>query len=187
MGKLLLIKNARTTVDPTRPSSQWSLSSDGIASCAALATALEPYELGALFSSTEPKATQTAQHLAERLGLSAAAVPGLEEHHRESVRHLATRDFLASMAQVFRQPDRRILGEESASEALQRFSTAVDLLIHSHGGGNIGIVTQGTVIALYAARYNDIDAYQLWRNMALPSFVVLSIETREILERTLSL
>lgn len=187
MRKLVLIKHARPMVDPTSPSSQWSLSTEGIAACQPLAEALRPHGLSVLVSSTEPKAIQTAQHVAGHLSLQSHSLPGLEEHHRDSVPHLATRDFLAGMAQVFKQPHRRILGEESADQALERFLKAMRDAEQRHPDGNLGILTHGTVIALYAAYYNDEDPYLLWRNMSLPSFLVLSAEKHEILDRRLTI
>lgn len=186
MRKLVLIKHARPSVDPTSPSSQWTLSTEGIASCGPLAEALKPLALDVLISSTEPKAIQTAQHVAGHLSLQSHALPGLEEHHRDTVPHLATRDFLASMAQVFKQPRRRILGEETAHQASERFLKGIADAIDRHPAGNIAVVTHGTVIALYLAYYNDIDPYMLWRQMSLPSFVVVSMEDHEILETRLS-
>lgn len=186
MRKLVLIKHARPTVDPTSPSSQWALSTEGIATCQGLAEALKPHDLGVLISSTEPKAIQTAQHVAGHLSLQSHSLPGLEEHHRDTVPHLATRDFLAGMAQVFKQPRRRILGEETAHQASERFLKGINDAVERHPSGNIGVVTHGTVIALYAAYHNDIDPYMLWRQMSLPSFIVVSMDTHEILEERLS-
>ena len=44
------------------------------------------------------------------------------------------------------------------------------------------MVAHGTVISLLVARHNEIDAHDLWRDLGLPSFCVLSAQGFEIQE-----
>jgi len=183
MASLILIKHARPLVDPTRPPSQWKLSPDGEHRCAALAAAIKTHQPEVLLCSTEIKARQTARLLGESLGLTYASVAGLEEHHRDSVPHLATREFLSLMAIVLKQPRRIVIGEESAGDALARFTAAVEKAMGEHPGKNLAIVSHGTVIALFAAHHTGEDGYLLWRAMELPSYLIFDLTTKQITHR----
>lgn len=182
MRKLILIKHARPAVEPRVPSDQWRLGPDGRAACAPLADALRPLAPAAVFSSVEPKARETADLLAAALGLSPRTAGNLHEHDRSNVPHLDTREFISSMAQVFREPGRLVLGRETADQACTRFAAAIDSLLKATPG-DLAVVTHGTVIALFAHRRAAQDPFTLWRAMGQPSFLVLDADTGALLDR----
>jgi len=41
--------------------------------------------------------------------------------------------------------------------------------------GNIAIVAHGTVTTLFVAQFNAIDPFPFWKQMGLPSFIVLEM------------
>jgi broad specificity phosphatase PhoE len=84
-------------------------------------------------------------------------VPWLE--HEELRRAIRT---------LFERPDEVVFGEESASDALGRFSAAVDGLAEA-----TVVVSHGTVISLYAAARTGRDAFELWSVLELPDLVVV--------------
>jgi broad specificity phosphatase PhoE len=180
MRKLILIKHASPLVIPVTPPEQWKLSDKGRESCAALAEALREHEPAIIISSEEPKAQETAQLAASRLGVPTESAANLHEHDRTNVPHMRSGEFISHMELFFRRPDERVLGRESADEALSRFEKAVDSVVAAHSSGNIAIVTHGTVLALYLASHNDRDPFHLWRELGLPSFVALDLATRKI-------
>ncbi len=77
-------------------------------------------------ASDEPKAQQTAQPLADRLGITVEIMPGLHEHERRTVDYLDDEAFQATMARFFAEPDTLVFGEETANQALARFTAAVE-------------------------------------------------------------
>jgi broad specificity phosphatase PhoE len=182
MNKLILVKHSAPQIDPLQPSERWQLSEKGIALCDPLAERLHVHDIAAIVSSDEPKALQTAQLIGQRLGVAVEENLGLREHDRRRVPHLDTRDFISSVAQLFHEPDRRVLGSETANQARARFTKALDACLGRHTGGNLAVVSHGTVIALYLEQVAGLKGYPLWRAMGLPSFVVLGWPKRDVLE-----
>lgn len=172
----MLIKHSAVVIDKDVPPKQWPLSEEGQRLCRPLATALRTHALEVLVSSEEPKAVQTAELVARRLRIDTRTAPDLDEHRRPFVD--TPGEFQRLMQLFFAEPDDRVFGEESASEALARFSAAVDAVLAQEAGRNVGIVAHGTVISLYAAPMFGIGAGALWERLQTPSFVVLDLESR---------
>ncbi len=182
MRKLILIKHSAPLVRPAVPPEQWRLSAEGKARCVALADAVRPHFPTRVFSSTEVKAQETGDLLATALGVARATAPGLHEHDRSNVPHLPTREFVSLMALFFSRPTERVLGRESAAEALERFSAAVAAVVPRDAEENVAVVSHGTVIALFLARHSRSRGFDLWREMGLPSFAVLSVPEWVVVE-----
>jgi broad specificity phosphatase PhoE len=175
MRKLILVKHAAPQVVPGVAPEKWTLSEQGKQRCGALADALLAYQPAAVVSSLEPKAAGTGELVAGQLTLPFEAVEGLHEHDRSNVPHLPSREFISLMELFFRRPAERVLGRESAHEALRRFESAVGHVLNTHAEQTVAIVSHGTVIALFVAKYGGGKAYDLWRQMGLPSFKVLGL------------
>ena len=181
MRKLILIKHASPLVIPGTPPEKWKLSDKGRESCGPLAEAIRPHGPTVIVSSEEPKARETAEVIAQALGVPVETAPDLHEHDRTNVPHMRSGEFISHMEVFFRKPTERVLGRESAVAALDRFESAVDTVIAKHpGDGNIAIVSHGTVIALLAAEHSDRYGFELWREMGLPSFVVFELPGLEL-------
>jgi len=186
MPKLILIKHAHSQMNPSLPPEQWELSEQGRKRCAALAARLSAHVPDLIFSSEERKASQTAELLAQQLNRPWQPAPGLQEHDRGNVPVMATKDFISAMAQVFRRPHERVLGRESADEALTRFERALSDLLDQHSDKDVAVVTHGTVIALFAAEHADVDPFLNWRQMGLPSFMVFERPAMRLVETVAS-
>jgi broad specificity phosphatase PhoE len=173
MPKLILIKHAKPTVVPDEPPERWPLSDEGRLKCAALADQVRAFAPSVVVASDELKASETGRLVAEALGVAHEVTPGLHEHDRSNVPQMQTREFISYMALLFKRPNERVLGLESADEALDRFQEALEGVVAEHSGKDVAVVTHGTVIALYVAELTGDDPFTLWRRMGLPSFVVL--------------
>jgi broad specificity phosphatase PhoE len=174
MRKLILIKHARPQVDPDISSEHWKLSEEGREKSLALAQSLREFEFASIISSSEPKAIETAEILGQALAKAVRTGNDLFEHDRSNVPHMESREFISMMALFFKEPDRLVLGNETADEAYERFADAVDEIIAAEKG-NVAIVTHGTVLALFAQRRAGQDPFTVWRRMGLPSFLALEI------------
>jgi broad specificity phosphatase PhoE len=181
MRQLILIKHARPQVDPAVPAEAWTLGPEGREGAARLAARLSGYSFNPLFTSAEPKAAETAQIIGHELARPVEQVPGLPEHDRRNVPHMESREFISMMALFFSQPDRLVLGNETADEAHARFEAAVEGVI-TKASGDVAIVSHGTVIALFAQRRAQQEPFALWRRMGLPSFMIFEIPTWRVAE-----
>jgi broad specificity phosphatase PhoE len=180
MAKLFLIKHAAPVKDPNKPAHDWQLSDLGKDAAARLAELLADQKIDVIVTSDEPKARETGEILARILGCPIEQAADLHEHDRSNVPVMPTRDFISSMAQFFKEPDRLVLGRESASEAQKRFADALEHVLQSHEQKNIAVVSHGTVLALWVANQSGQDPFQLWRTMGLPSFVEIDWPGREV-------
>lgn len=170
---LILVKHARPQIIPTLPAQQWLLGEEGRRQCVALADALAPWRPDLIITSEEPKASETAQIVAERLGVPWQAAPGLHEHDRTTVPYFADdAEFKERIKALFARPDELVFGDETASEALTRFTAALDRALAEQRGRSIAVVTHGAVLSLYVAQRFGMDTYTLWWTLDLPAFVV---------------
>jgi broad specificity phosphatase PhoE len=182
MPKLILIKHAPPQVEAGVPSHEWKLSDAGREKAGALAERLRPHAPSIVFTSDEPKAVETAQIIAQALGVPHTVAADLHEHDRSNVPQMPTREFISSMALFFKRPTELVLGRETAAQARRRMTVAMDRILTQNEGRDVAVVTHGTVLALYLAPLLEGDEFDLWRRLGLPSYVVLDAEKMEAIE-----
>ena len=187
MRRLILVRHAAPMKRPDVPARDWPLSPAGQADAARLAELLAPYAPAAIITSDELKARQTAQPLADRLGLPLAVAPGLHEHERRSADYLDDATFQATMARLFAEPDTLVFGEETANQALARFSQAVGDALALRPSGDLAIFTHGTVLSLFVAAHSDHDPMRFWYHLHLPAWVIFTLPDFTLLEAQMRL
>jgi len=187
MYKLILVKHSLPEILPEIPASEWHLSAEGRRRCQVLADELAGHDPDIIFSSPELKAQETAQIVAQQLVKPLFIVPGLHEHERKTVWFKNEDQFKASVKEFFEQPDALVFGEETATQALNRFSSAVDQLISKNRDQTLVVVSHGTVITLFVADNCGIEPFPFWSRLDLPSFVVLSLPDLVVLSTTQTL
>lgn len=186
MAKLTLIKHASPQQEPGVSPHDWKLSAAGREKAAALAERLRVHAPAIIFTSDEPKAVETAEIIAQALGVPHEVAADLHEHDRINVPQMPTREFISSMALFFKRPTELVLGRETAEQARRRMTVAMDRILAENERRDVAVVTHGTVLALYLAPLLEGDEFDLWRRLGLPSYVVLDgekMETVEIVER----
>jgi broad specificity phosphatase PhoE len=165
---LLLVRHSVPEVDRARPAEEWRLSEEGRARCRPLAAELAAYGPPAVVSSTEPKALETAELIGAELGLEIRTAAALRETARRAVPWMEAAEFRRAVRALFERPDEVVFGEESAAQALARFSATVEGL-----ADRTVVVSHGTVISLYAAARSERDAFEIWRGLELPDLVLV--------------
>lgn len=176
MRTLLLIRHSLPAIVPGTPAAAWRLSAAGRRRCAPLAHALAHYQPAVAVSSMEPKARETAELVAAALSLPVEMADGLHEHARRTVGYFGSRtEFEARVAEFFARPDALVLGEETATQARDRFERAVAGVVAAHPAGNVAIVTHGTVLTLFAAAHAAVEPLAFWRRLGLPCCVAFSL------------
>ena len=178
--KLLLVKHSNSNHNPHQPAHEWGITDEGIARCKSLSTHIVPYHPRRLFASTMQKAQRTAEMVSAELNdIPIINNPLLEEHSRQSNAPYGTiEEFHDNLKQLFAQPDTLIYGDETANQALRRFSQGVEsVLKQADADENVVIIAHGTVNVLFTAQYNDINRYDLWLRLKLPSIIVLDLPT----------
>lgn len=172
--RLILIKHSEPAIDPGAPPNSWHLSEEGRRRSTTLATRLEPYMPEVVLTSEEPKATETAQIVSDWLGLKVIAHPRLHEHDRTGAPFGTQEDFERTASIFFESPGELVWGNETAEQARERFSGAIDDILERYPCDTVAVVAHGTVITLFVTQYAEVEAFGFWKRLGLPSFCVFT-------------
>ncbi len=140
-----LITHPNVQIDPAVPVPRWPLSEKGRARMhKGLA---QPWVAGiqAIYCSTEQKAIDGAQILADHLGLPFTQVEALGENDRSSTGFLAPPEFERMADAFFSRPTESVRGWERAVDAQRRMVQAVEAIARAEGDREVAIVAHGAV------------------------------------------
>ena len=186
MGRLVLVRHSVPEVRRNVPASDWTLGEVGRHRTILLASRLRSFRPELIWSSKEPKTIQTAEILSDSLGSRVRILNGLEEHHRENVPLMSKEQFSTKIDEFFSNPNQVVLGSETAVQARDRMVTAIDEILKVGHSDSI-VVTHGTVMTLYMAAVAGVRSFCFWRQLGLPSYVVLSTPSMRVLSIVRSL
>ncbi len=178
MPQLVLIKHSNSDHNPFQAAADWPLTAEGVRRCQPLAHHIAPYQAKRLYSSSMPKALQTAESVALELGdLPISECRLLAEHSRQSnAPYGSPAEFNARMQRLFAAPNELAFGDETAKQARHRFQRGIETILETaNSAENIVVISHGTVMVLYAAQYNSIDSYHLWQRLKMPSLMALDL------------
>jgi broad specificity phosphatase PhoE len=180
MAFLILVRHSISVPDRDCASRDWLLSDFGREVCQLLAERLLEYQPDIFITSDEPKAIDTGKITSAHLDIPVFVQANLHEHERPGVPWYNSEDaFHAAVKQFFARPEELVFGQETATQALERFSRAIDDVLTSYLNQNVVIVTHGTVMSLYVAQCLGIDPF--WRQLGMPAFVVLDLPDRSLI------
>lgn len=134
-------------IDPAVPVPDWPLSPRGRERMAcALALPWVP-GVRAVWCSTERKARDGAEILADHLRVSVTALEGLGENDRSATGYLPRDEFEATADEFFAHPERSVRGWERAADAQRRIVAAMDQVLAASAGcgGDVAVVSHGGV------------------------------------------
>lgn len=179
---LILVKHALPVIDASKPAKEWQLSAEGELQTEVLAERLRTFAPLRMIASPEPKAMTTAELVAAKLHVGVHVVDDLREFDRPRLPLLSKEDHARANAEIFANPHQRVLGNESARDALARFAAALDAELERSRTPTLVAITHGTVISLFAGAHNTIDAFALWQQLDCPAYVVLNVPTFSVRE-----
>ena len=182
LDRLVLVRHGAPQIDIEQPASTWPLSEEGRAATTRLVERLRPHAPDLIVSSAEPKASQTAYLIAVALDADFQTAEGLEEHHRQKVGYLDQGTFENKVVELFRNPDKRVFGEETANQAADRFSKALKTVQKLNPRSSLAVVSHGTVISLWLERNAGADGLVTWKMLGMPSFVVYDRKMKKVVE-----
>lgn len=182
MDRLILIRHSNPEIQPTISADQWHLSDEGKERAMALGPFLTQFEITRLYSSSEPKAVETADILGAYLERHLVVFEDLHEHRRVNVGWSTKEQFDENVIATFQKPGQLVFGEETGLQAASRMNSAVSRILQLHPDETIGVVSHGTVITLFVSMWNAIQPVQFWRALQMPCMVVIDRNTLELLE-----
>jgi hypothetical protein len=91
--------------------------------------------------------------------------------------------YVAHNAPLFAAPTEAVVGSEPAELARARFALAIDAAVAATTSSeHLAVITHGTVVALFVAAHNPIDAFSLWQRLSCPALVLLSLPGYALLD-----
>lgn len=177
MTHLILVRHSISQPQPGVSAHQWTLTDEGRARCAKLAGQLVPYRIAHIASSDEQKAIDTANLLAEHLGVveTPAIVPDFGETRRATAPYYDdAAAFRAAIHAAIAEQTRVVFGEEAFADARQRFAAALQRLVHAYPDETLAVVTHGTIMSLVLGHYAGVDTFRTWQALQMPAYAVLT-------------
>jgi broad specificity phosphatase PhoE len=152
------ITHPDTVIDPAIPVPDWPLSARGRER---MTGALRRPWVGGIreiWCSTERKARDGAEILAEFLNLPVTQLADLGENDRSSTGYLPREEFEAVANEFFANPTQSVRGWETAADAQRRVVGAIDRVLAGRTirEGDIAIVAHGGVGTLLLCRLNGV-------------------------------
>jgi broad specificity phosphatase PhoE len=126
------LTHPQVEIDPGKPVPEWSLSSNGRDRVVDILDRPWLRATRRILSSAERKAVETAELVAEALGLSVETAAEMGENDRSSTGFLEPAAFERAADRFFAEPDLSWNGWERASDAASRITQAVDRLLATH-------------------------------------------------------
>jgi broad specificity phosphatase PhoE len=157
MQTVYFITHPDVLIDPAVPVTDWPLSPRGRVRMASML--LLPWVNGvyAVWCSSERKARDGAEILAERLRLPVTVLDELGENDRSATGYLPRAEFEVVADQFFANPELTVRGWERAVDAQRRIVAAVErvLAVSSGCGGDVAIISHGAVGTLLLCHLRD--------------------------------
>jgi broad specificity phosphatase PhoE len=185
--RLILVRHARSAVDPQRNPREWGLTEDGHAAARRLGALGLLDRADAFYAGPEPKMVQTLEPAATSRDRQVQQEPAFSETH--SAGWAGDREaFEATVRRFIAQPDEPAApGWETASAARARFTAGVDQLRVIHEPpmnrdrvlpATLVICTGGRMLTAYLSEllgWSPEDAFTHWQALRMPDLAVLEL------------
>ena len=165
VAPITYVRHAMAVLDESVHPTEWRLDATGRAAAATLAQTLEVGDgIGALVTSSEPKALETAEAIGERWHVAVRA----DDRLREAVRPWIGPGYRAMAHHYLRGEPYD--GWEPHAEVAARTSAAVEDAVAAANGGPVVVVSHGLALCLHLAhRLGDgFDPDLFWSCLAFP-------------------
>ena len=147
------LTHPQVQIDPDVPVPQWGLSSIGRARTEAVAQAGWLARTTQIIASGERKAIETAEVIADQLGLMIEIREAMHENDRSATGFLKPAEFEEVADQFFAQPDLSVRGWERAIDAQARIVREAEAVLARNRPGDVLFVGHGAVGTLLFCHY----------------------------------
>ncbi|MGO4667195.1 histidine phosphatase family protein [Bosea sp. 2RAB26] len=145
MGVVRYLSHPQVKIDPAVPVPDWGLSDIGRARALAFAAAPGLVGTRLIVSSAERKAIETAECVAEQLGLPVEIREAMHENDRSATGFLPPSEFEKVADEFFANPELSVRGWERALDAQSRIVRETEAVLAAAGDGDILLVGHGGV------------------------------------------
>lgn len=170
---IVLVRHAQPVApsDPRYEQNDRPLAVAGRGEAERLADRLAAEAVTAIYSSPYPRAVQTVEPLARRLGFEISLVDDLRERLLSPG---ALPDWREQLQRSWTDFEYALEDGESSAEAQRRVTAVLALLRRRHPGGRIVVASHGNLmaLALHAVAPEQVD-FEFWAAMPTPAVYVL--------------
>jgi broad specificity phosphatase PhoE len=154
VSHLVYVSHPNVQIDPAVPVPDWGLSAEGRRRTQLMLGQVWISSIGRVVSSPERKARETADLIADHLGLEVEVRAATGEIDRSSTGFVSHERHEALADRLFGEPDLSADGWETARDAQSRIVTALDDLLVDDGGSDVvvGHGGVGTLLFCHLAR-----------------------------------
>jgi broad specificity phosphatase PhoE len=183
LTRVVLVRHADVIQDPGASGDTWRLSPAGEEKAAALTADPDVRRVGAVYTSPETKAVQTAEALAG--GRSIHLLPEVRELDRSALGWMGNQTaYEVVVREILARPGESVRGCEAALAAQARSVTALQELVALHRGQSLAVVSHGILLTLVLTWIEQVAPdVGLWRRIRLPDVAVIEWESRDIRRR----
>ncbi len=181
MRRLVLVRHAQVRLVPELPPHHWELTAEGRADAERLSQLAVFTGIEAVVTSPEPKARATAAPIAQAAGVELRVEDDLREAERGSS---PVDDRARFVARVDSWLDGTpVPSWEERDAAASRIVACISRLL-DESGGDLVLVSHGTVLSLYLAWLRGQERVDLaeWEAIPLPAFTLVDPDARRIVE-----
>jgi broad specificity phosphatase PhoE len=152
MPNLFFITHPDVVIDAAVPVPRWPLSELGRSRMGRFAASGFLRDVSAVYASSERKAVDGAEIVAQALGLSVTIREALGENDRSATGFLPPPEFWPVVQKFFAEPEASVRGWERAVDAQSRIVTALAAIARQDlTAGDVAVVAHGGVGALLLA------------------------------------
>ncbi len=169
-------------MDPTRPPNEWELSDQGRTQVKTLTTAPFWENVAALYSSGQPKAMGAAGAISAYHHIPMNTLSGLSEVARGTEVYHSAGDYDTILGKFFAYPDHVVAGWERGTDALARFSRAVEYIISQHPDESVALLSHGTILTLFTAMLDqEPPTLDRWRAIGFASVATMQVKNYRLI------
>lgn len=176
---LVFIRHSKSLVNPSIPITTWGLSEEGVALAKKLNELTQVKTLDVIYASLQTKALETAVLATKNTGIQIKVDNRLTESTSFTNKFVSLEELEQNTKKYYFGKQVSINNGETAEEALNRFTAAVNDIIGSEAAkNNIGIVSHGNILATFSEQYVNKDAFQLVENIKQPDIAVFNWDNK---------
>lgn len=182
------LTHPQVNIDPSVSVEKWSLNDVGRQRVIALANSAALRDTRRVISSTETKAIETAQPIAESLGVELRVQEQMQENDRSATGFLVPDEFEKAADQFFAEPTVSFKGWETAVDAQKRIVATVQMVLSEKRTGDVLFLGHGGVGTLLMCSLLGEPISRKWDQPAGGGqYFEFDIESREVLTRWMPL
>ena len=156
-----------------QPDEQQRLSAQGRRDAERVANLLHTFPVAAVYASPYPRAAETVEPLARRLGHPVRIEDGLHERRLSAG---CVPDFERAVRRAWEHPDDALPGGEPNRVARERVLAVVERLRARHPNEHLALGTHGSLMALLLHHFDPRFGFADWERMSMPDVYRLGPE-----------